>query len=78
MTKQEMLPKGVWVHNVTSPKHLVIIFFTCEGIITSILDKEITHLERLLKESKETKIRNQYNQVSHLTQDTTWESDKTH
>ena len=23
-----------------------------------------------------TKIRNRYNQVSHLTQDTTWESDK--
>ena len=26
--------------------------------------------------SKEAKIRNQYNQVPHLTQDTTWESDK--
>ena len=27
--------------------------------------------------SKEAKIRNQYNQVPHPTQDTTWESDKT-
>ena len=29
-----------------------------------------------MKVGKETKIRNQYNQVPHLTQDTTWESDK--
>ena len=29
-----------------------------------------------MKVSKEAEIRNQYNQVPHLTQDTTWESDK--
>ena len=27
-------------------------------------------------QSKEAKIRNRYNQIPHLTQDTTWESDK--
>ena len=32
--------------------------------------------DRRFKVRKATKIRNQYNQVSHLTQDTTWESDK--
>ena len=31
-----------------------------------------------LKMNKKAKIRNQYNQVPHLTQETTWESDKTH
>ena len=30
----------------------------------------------VVKASKKAKIRNQYNQVPHLTQDTTWESDK--
>ena len=30
----------------------------------------------LVKVSKKAKIRNQYNQVPHLTQDTSWESDK--
>ena len=30
----------------------------------------------LLEARKKTKIRNRYNQVPHLTQDTTWESDK--
>ena len=62
---------------LTFTKTLSNLFFPCKGIITSIVDKEITHLESLLKVSKETKNRNQYNQVSHLIQDTTWESDKT-
>ena len=30
----------------------------------------------VIKVRKATKIRNQYNEVPHLTQDTTWESDK--
>ena len=34
-------------------------------------------LKPLYKVRKVAKIRNQYNQVPHLTQDTTWESDKT-
>ena len=34
-------------------------------------------LKNFIKVSKEAKIRNRYNQVSHLTQDTTRESDKT-
>ena len=32
--------------------------------------------KNLLKVSKKAKIRNQYNQVPHLTQDTKWERDK--
>ena len=35
-----------------------------------------TDLDMLEKESKKAKIRNQYNQAPHPTQDTTWESDK--
>ena len=37
----------------------------------------MTMTGNICKVSKEAKIRNQYNQVAHLTQDTTWESDKT-
>ena len=36
----------------------------------------ITSYKTDLSKKKTAKIRNQYNQVSHLTQDTTWESDK--
>ena len=32
----------------------------------------------ITKVRKNAKIRNQYNQVPHLTKDTTWESDKKH
>ena len=36
-----------------------------------------TRTKHRCKVRKTVKIRNQYNQVPHLTQDTTWESDKT-
>ena len=42
---------------------MIILFQNCHMLSTS-------------KIRKETKIRNRYNQVPHLTQDTTWESDK--
>ena len=29
---------GQGLQNLTSPKHLEIIFFTCKGIVSSILD----------------------------------------
>ena len=38
----------------------------------------ITYTLKNVKVSKKAKIRNQYNQVPHLTQDTIWESDKIH
>ena len=40
------------------------------------IDNEVTQIR--VKVRKAAKIRNRYNQVPHLTQDTTWESDKTH
>ena len=48
------------------------------GII-ALLVRDLLQLESLccvLQQSKEAKIRNRYNQVPHLTQDTTQESDK--
>ena len=45
-----------------------------EGINGDNMD--MLRMYRDMKVSKKAKIRNQYNQVPHLTQDTTWESDK--
>ena len=40
------------------------------------IDSEINHIRHFIKVRKTAKIRKRYNQVPHLTQDTTWESNK--
>ena len=49
-----------------------------EGVGRNIQNKSLTSENYLtfLKVRKKARIKNQYNQVPHLTQDTTWESDK--
>ena len=46
------------------------------GPVTTSVDDALEHEYGTVKVRKTAKIRNQYNQVPHLTQDTTWESDK--
>ena len=48
----------------------------CIYIYANVNDYKIKHETFSSKEGKWAKIRNRYNQVPHLTQDTTWESNQ--
>ena len=59
-------------------KHTHVTKFTsgCSVVFLSISAEYILHTKDIVKVRKKAKIRNQYNQLPHLTQDTTWENDK--
>ena len=46
------------------------------GPVTTYVDDALEHEYGNVKVRKTAKVPNQYNQIPHLTQDTTWESDK--
>ena len=71
----KQLKKWQIIKNETMPLHLhqEIIYYLK---VYQKIKKNLYHLLSTTKVSNGAKIRNRYNQVPHLTQDTKWESDK--
>ena len=79
--EKQLDPRGPIVFRVGSlpvflRKPIAISDYPLVGAWTSCPHSESAHEPRVLKLSKTVKIRNRYNQVPHLTQDTIYESDK--
>ena len=60
---------GMWVVNI-------LVFWILISCLLVSLNLKNKFIYIFVQSNKKAKIRNRYNQVLHLTQDTTWESDK--
>ena len=72
--------KSVHINDILLIKQILKSFSSAKFLLlyVDVLQFTTKLLAVLTQVWEKAKIRNRYNQVSHLTQDTVWESDKTH